>query len=79
MLSGEHTSTRSSKYTLPKRRAEDRRETAPYPYRRQTPVRPHGTDGTRVNFLRESGGAAADNYTSNVIFFHGPAHMNVPA
>src|SRR5579864_9680909 len=30
---------------------------------------------TRVNFLRESGGAAADNHTSNVAFFHAPARI----
>jgi hypothetical protein len=29
----------------------------------------------RVNFLRESGTAAADNYTSCVAFLHGPGRI----
>lgn len=29
----------------------------------------------RVNFLRESGGAAAHNHTSNIMFFHSPARF----
>ena len=38
-LCGGRTSPRSSKCTLPKRRAADRRGTVPYPCRRRTPVR----------------------------------------
>src|SRR5258708_19899019 len=30
----------------------------------------------RVNFVRESGSAAGDNYTSDVTFFHSPHHVN---
>lgn len=30
-----------------------------------------------VNFLRESGGASAHNYTSDTIFFHGPARITI--